>query len=65
MSSKSLWILDWTTALVGTAKLGYIRRGLNGIKDSADVSQMKLWPEGFCFVGPLLLFFFFFFLDQS
>lgn len=45
--------------------LDYIRKGLNGIKDFADVSPSKICPLGFFFVGPLfillhlLLFFFF------
>lgn len=63
MCSKSLWSLEWTTAEPAQPRLGYIRKGLNGIKDSADVSQLNICPLGLCFVGPLflllLLFFFY------
>lgn len=59
MCSKSLWSLEWTTAELAQPRLGYIRRGLNGIKDSADVSQMKICPLGFCFVATLLLLLFY------
>lgn len=49
--------LEWTTAELAPPRFGYIRRGLNGIKDSADVSQMKTCPLGFCCVGPLFFYF--------
>lgn len=67
MCSKSLWSLEWTTAVLTQPWLDYIRKGLNGIKDSADVSPTKICP--FCFVGPLVLvllvlFLFFFFTNE-
>lgn len=65
MCSKSLLSLEWTTAELAQPRLDYIRKGLNGIKDSADVSQMKICPLGFCFVGPLPDFFFFFFVKDE
>lgn len=63
MRSKSLWSLEWTTAEPAQPRLGYISTGLNGIKDSADVSQMNICPLGFCFVGPLLLLRLLFFIN--
>lgn len=41
---------------VAQPRLGYIRKGLNGIEVSADVSQMKMRPLGFRFTRLLAFF---------
>lgn len=50
---------------VARPRLDYIRKGLNGIKVSADVSQMKICPLGLPLHKASPFFFFFFLINEQ